>query len=125
MLKKLLKLIFTVFLTINLCGCIAAMIAVSENLKVKQDLNVTYSQAFDIVKGSVIEQGIKFQDALIEKNVARIQGNYEGNKSVHIFIHKNSDTQCTIAVRVGTSEAEKQIAEKILQGIVNYSKKKY
>jgi len=123
MLKKLIKLIFTVFLTINLCGCIVAMIFISENLKVKQDLNVSYSQAFDIVKGSVIEQGINFQEALIEKNVARINGKYEGNKSVHIFIHKISDTQCTIAVRVGTSETEKLIAEKILQGIVDYSKR--
>ncbi len=99
------------------------MIFISENLRVKQDLNVSYSQAFDIVKGSVIEQGIKFDRASIENNVARIQGVYNGNKSVHIFIYRISDSQCTIAVRVGTSEAERQIAEKILKGIVDYSKK--
>ncbi|MFA5286756.1 MAG: DUF3568 family protein [Candidatus Omnitrophota bacterium] len=123
MFRKFIKLIFTVFLTINLCGCMVVMIFISENLKVKQDLNVSYSQAFDIVKGSVIEQGIKFDKALIEKNVARIQGVYDGNKSVHIFIHKISDSRCSIAVRVGTSEAEKQIAEKILKGIIDYSKR--
>ncbi len=99
------------------------MIFVSENLKVKQDLNVSYSQAFDIVKGSVIEQGIKFREALIEKNVARINGEYNRGKSVHIFINKISDTQCSIAVRVGTSEAEKEIAKKILQGIIDYSRR--
>jgi len=67
MLKKLIKLIFIVFLTISLSGSMLVMILVSENLKVKQDFNVSYSQAFDIVKGSVIEQGIKFEQALIEK----------------------------------------------------------
>ncbi|MBU0547909.1 MAG: DUF3568 domain-containing protein [Candidatus Omnitrophica bacterium] len=123
MFKKLIKLIFAVFLTINLYGCMVAMIFVSENLKVKQDLNVSYSQAFDIVKGAVIEQGIKFDKALIEKDVARINGNYAG-KSVHIFIHKISDSQCTIAVRVGTSEAERKIAEGILQAIIDYAKRK-
>ncbi len=124
MLKKLIKLIFSVFLTINLCGCAAVMILASENLKVKQTLNVSYSQVIDTVKGSVIEQGIKFQEALVEKDVARIKGRYDGGKSLHIYIHKISDTQCTVAVRVGTSEADKKIAEKILQGIIDYSKRK-
>ncbi|MDD5477651.1 MAG: DUF3568 family protein [Candidatus Omnitrophica bacterium] len=124
MLKKLIKLIFAVFLAINLCGCAVVMIFISENLKVKQTLNVSYSQAIDIVKGSVIEQGIKFREALVEKDVARIKGRYDGGKSLHIYIHKINDNQCAIAVRAGTSEADKEIAEKILQGIIDYSNKK-
>jgi len=123
MLKKLSKLVFAGFLTLNLCGCAAVMIVVSENLKVKQTLNVSYSQAIDMVKGSVIEQGIKFQEALVGKDVARIKGRYDGGKSLHIYIHKISAAQCAIAVRVGTSEADKKIAEKILQGIISYSKR--
>jgi len=124
MYKKLLSFIFAVFLIINISGCLVAMIWMSENLKVKQTLNVSYSQAIDIVKGSMIEQGIKFHEATIEKNISRINAEYHDGKSVHIFIHEISSLQCTIAVRVGTSETEKKIAEEILKNIIEYSKRK-
>jgi len=123
MIKKLIRLIFVVFLAINLCGCAAVMISAVENLEAKEDLDVSYSQAVDIVKGSVIEQGIKFQKAVIDENVAKVSGIYNGDQSVHVFILKISDAKCSLAVRVGTSEEEKKIAKEILQNIIDYSKK--
>ncbi|MFA4889042.1 MAG: DUF3568 family protein [Candidatus Omnitrophota bacterium] len=119
--KKLIMLSFTGFLSVSLCGCIAMMTLMAENAKAKQDLNVSYSQALDIVKGSLKKQGIQFQEAVIKKDIAEVRGRYTDEIGVRIFIRKASDTQCNIAVRAGTSDAGKKDAEKILQAIVSYS----
>jgi hypothetical protein len=108
---------------VTLCGCIAMMASVADEFGVKQDVDVSYSQAVDVIKGSMAEQGITFEQAVFEKEIARIVGIYDGKMSVHIFITKLNASQCSITVRVGTNETEKKIAEKILQGIIDYSKR--
>lgn len=121
--KKIIAAIFACLLAINLCGCMAAMIWMAENATSKQTLNLSYSQAIDIVKATLIAEGIKFQEAVIKDKIAEVKGTYTDEKTMRIYIHKISDTQCDIAVRVGTSEAGKKDAEKILQAIIDHAKK--
>lgn len=124
MFKKLAIMVFMGLLALSLCGCAAVMMYMADSAKAKQTLEISYSQALDIVKEAIQAQGIQFQEAVIEKDIARVRGRYTDDLTVRIFIHKISATRCTIAVRVGTSQAGKKDAEKILQAIVDYSVKK-
>jgi len=122
MFKKLATLIFVGFLTVTLCGCIAAMAYMADTAKAKQELDISYSQAVDIVKAAMKIQGIKFLEAEIKDNIAVAKGKYTDDKTVRIYIHKLSDTRCAISVRVGVTVEGKKDAEKILQAIIDYSK---
>lgn len=115
-------MVLAYLLAVNLCGCMAAMIWMSENATSKQTLDVSYSQAVDIVKNTLIDKGIKFQEAVLKNKIAEVKGIYANEKTVHIFIRKISDTQCEISVRIGTSDAGKKDAEEILQAIIEHSK---
>ncbi len=121
MLKKLVMLILTGFMAINLCGCIAVMAGLAESAKAKQTLNVPYSEAIDIVSGALKTSGIEFEEAVIEKNIAEVKGKYTDDRTVRIFISKVSDSESRISVRVGTNEAGKKDAKEILQVIVDYA----
>jgi len=122
MLRKLTTLVFVVFLAVTLCGCIAVMAYMADTAKAKQELDISYSQAVDIVKGAMKTQGIKFLEAEIKENIAVAKGKYTDDRTVRIYIHKLSDTRCSISVRVGVTQAGKNDAEKILQAIIDYSK---
>lgn len=122
MLKKLSTLIFVGFLSATLCGCIAVMGYMADSAKAKQDLDINYSQAVDIVKAVMKIEGIKFQEASIKEDIAEVKGRYTENKTVRIYIRKISDARCAISVRVGITVEGKKDAEKILQSIVDYSK---
>ena len=122
MLKKLTTLIFTGFLAVTLCGCIAVMAYMADTAKAKQELDISYSQAVDIVKAVMKIQGIQFKEASIKENIAEAKGRYTDDRTVRIYIHKISDTRCAISVRVGVTVDGKKDAEKILQAIIDYSK---
>jgi hypothetical protein len=121
MYKKSLILLLVGFLAMNLCGCMAAVMTfMAESAKAKQTLDITYSDAIDVVKGAMKVEGVKFKEATIKDNIAVAKGEYNDGRTVRIYIHKISDTQCDIAVRVGTSDAGRKDADKILKAILDY-----
>ncbi len=120
MFKKLQILALVSFLAVGLCGCVAAMALMADSAKAKQDLDISYSQAVDAVKGAMKVENIHFQEAVIKEDIAEAKGRYADGRTVRIYIHKINDTQCSIAVRAGTSEAGKKDAEKILKSIIDY-----
>jgi len=121
MFKRLAMLMLTGFMAINLCGCIAVMAGLAESAKAKQTLNVSYSEAIDIVKGSFKALNVQFIEAVIEPNITQVKAKGANDRTVRIFISKISDSESRISVRVGTSEAGKEEAEEILQAIVDYA----
>lgn len=118
---KMFKLIATGFLIVTLCGCAAVMCMVADASKAKKTFDISYSDSIDVVKGALKTTGVKFVSARIEQEVAEVKGRYVDERDVRIYIHKESDTQTLIAVRVGTSEAGKKDAEAILQAIADYA----
>lgn len=118
---KLFRLIAVGLLIVNLCGCAAVMCMIADSSKAKKTFNITYGDAFDVVRGAFKSTGVKFSSASVEKNVAEVKGKYTDDRDVRIYIVKESDTQTTISVRVGTSEAGKKDAETILQAITDYA----
>jgi len=121
MFKKLLILFFIGFIAAGLCGCTAAVMAyMAESAKAKQTIDISYSEAIDVVRGAMKVEQIQFLEATIKGDIAEAKGRYVDGKTVRIYIHKTSDTQCDIAVRVGTSEAGRKDADKILKAIIDY-----
>lgn len=121
MLKKFLIFIVVLFISLNLCGCFATMAMVAQNSKVKQNLPVSYGEALDVVKVAIKTIDIRFEEAVIKGNVACVKGKYSDEKIVQIIISKVSENESLIAVRVGTSQADRKDAEKILKVIIEYS----
>jgi len=120
-LKKLIKSGVIIVLAVNLCGCVAVMASLAESAKAKQKLDIPYSQALDLVKEAFKTLDIKFISADIRPGIALVKGNVTDDKTARILISKISDSESLIAVRVGTSEAGKADAERILQRIIDYS----
>jgi len=120
-LKKLSIGMLAGFMVLNLCGCVLVMGALADTAKAKQTFNVSYSEAFDVVKGALKTIDMHFESATIKKTVAEIKGRYSDGRTVRILISKISDSETRIAVRVGTSTAGKKDAEKIMQAIIKYA----
>jgi hypothetical protein len=114
--------VLIIIAAVNLCGCIAAMATLAETAKAKQKMNVSYSDAFGIIKGAVKTiEGFKFESARIEKDIAEVKGVSADGKTVRIFVSRISDNECSISVRAGMTEAGHEDAKKILQAIMDYA----
>jgi len=108
-------------MALNLCGCVLVMGALADTAKAKQSLNVSYSEAVDIVKGALKTIDLRFESATIRKTIAEVRGKYTDGKTARILITKVSDNESRIAVRVGTTAAGKKDADQILQAIIKYA----
>lgn len=117
MFKRITKVIFALLLALGLSGCAAAMILMAENAESKQTFDISYGQAVDIVKCAIIKQGVVFKEASLKDRVAEVKGSYQDERTARIFIYKINEKQCSIAVRVGTSDAGKKDAEEILTAV--------
>lgn len=119
-LKKMLMLALAGFMAVSLCGCIAIMLLMSESAKEKQNFNIPYSQALDVVKGALGTLDIQFESADVRKDITEVKGEYADGRTIRILISKVSDTESSIAVRAGMSDAGKEDASKILKAITDY-----
>jgi hypothetical protein len=122
MFKKLSTLTLIVFISISFSGCIFVAASMREYQKAKQNFNVSYVKALEIVKKALISLDIEFEEAVIKPDIAVVKGKYTNDRTMYIEIFKISDNESKIAVRVGTSDAGKPDAQKILEAIERYSK---
>ncbi|MDD5432055.1 MAG: DUF3568 family protein [Candidatus Omnitrophica bacterium] len=120
MLKRLFRFLLVSFTAVNLCGCVVAMGVMAESAKAKQNFDIPYSQALDVVKGALKTLDIEFERADIRQDIAQVKGKYSNGRTVRILISKVSDTESEIAVRAGMTGAGKKDAEDILKAIADY-----
>lgn len=121
MFKKFFIFMFVCFTVLNLCGCIPLMAVMSETAKEKQRINLAYGDTIDAVKAVFKIQEIQFLDARIKPDIAEIVGRCADEKTVRVFVSKISDTESSVSVRVGMTEAGKEDARKIISGITDYA----
>ncbi|MFA5007664.1 MAG: DUF3568 family protein [Candidatus Omnitrophota bacterium] len=122
MFKKISVLIVLGFISISFSGCIFVAASMRETQKAKQDFNVSYIKALEIVKKALVSLNLKFEEAVIKPDIAVVKGKYTNEKTMYIEVFKISDNESKIAVRVGTSDAGKIEAQKILDAITKLSK---
>jgi len=125
MLKKLLALLFVYVIVLNIYGCALNSGSIAETQKEpKLIFNASYVQALVMVQGALKPEPLQFEKAIIAKDTAQLKGNYADGKAVQIVISKISDSQSSLVVRGGTSQADKENAGKIIATIMQYSKQK-
>lgn len=122
MIKKICTLIFTGFMVVGLCGCLAVMATLADTAKAKQTINVSYGDAMEIVKATLKSQNLKFLNADIRQDIAQVQALGDQDRTIRILVTRVSDTESMVAVRAGTTISGKEEAEKILAAIVEASK---
>jgi hypothetical protein len=122
MLKRLSLWLVLVFAALQFCGCTMVAAYVAEHAKEKRDVDFSYSEAIDVVKAGLKPAGVQFIRAHIVKDYAMVKGKYiPDGRTVRIVVTRVSETQSNIAVRVGTSEAGKENAQKIMAAILEYA----
>ena len=122
MLKKLLINFIFGTIIITFSGCIFVAASMRETQKAKQDFNVPYAKALEIVKKTLISLNLEFEEAIVKPDIAVVKGKYTNEKTMYIEIFRISDNESKISVRVGTSDAGKADAQKVLEAIEQYSK---
>ncbi len=121
--KRLFMFVLLGFIAVNFCGCIFFVASLAESYKAKQDFNISYSEGIDVVKETLISQGLKFEEAIIKPNIAVVKGKYSDERTMYIEIIKISDDECSIKIRVGTTEAGKKDAQELLEAIAQRTTK--
>lgn len=122
MFKKLITHILLVIIVINFSGCVFVAAGMRESQKAKQDFNVPYTKALEATKKALISLNLEFEEAIIKPDIAVVKGKYTSERTMYIEIFRISDNESRIAVRVGTSDAGRQDAQKILEEIEQFTK---
>lgn len=121
MFKKILLLIPLIPVISGLTGCVLIMGALADSAKAKENVNFSYSETLDIVRGALKTINIEFESAVIKKDITQVRGKYTNGRLARIFITRVSADVSRISVRVGTSEAGKKDAQEILRAIMEYA----
>jgi len=77
-----------------------------------------------MVEAALKTEKIKFEKAIINKEVATLKGSYADGRIVQIVISKISNSESSLVVRAGSSQAGKENTRKILATIMQYTKQK-
>ena len=121
MFKKILAFVISGIIVINFSGCLFVAASMRESQKAKQNFNVPYEKALEMVKKALISLDLEFEKAIVKPDIAVVKGKYTNEKTMYIEIFRISDNESEISVRVGTSDAGKIDAQKILEAIRQYS----
>jgi len=124
-LRKSSVLFLASFIIANFYGCAAIPGPITETQKEpKLICNASYVQALVMVEAALKTEQVKFEKAIISKDVATLKGGYADGRIVQIVISKISSSESSLVVRAGSSQAGKEDARKILATIMQYSKQR-
>lgn len=123
-LKKSSVLLFAFIIVLNLSGCASIPGLTTEPKELKLKWNVSYVRGLVLVKEALKSEPIRFETAMINKDGARLKGNYPDGKIIQIVIAKISNSESSVAVNLGSSLAAKEDAKKILEVIAQYAQQK-
>ena len=112
-----LAFILVVLITITLSGCVMVAAQLAESEKVKQDFDLPYTRLLEATKEALNSLQIGFDKEGLEGDTVKISARYADGSTVHIVILRTSNTESSIEIRVGTSEAGKKAAQDILTAI--------
>jgi hypothetical protein len=123
-LKKLTFIAVAIAICLNSTACIFVAAGMRETQKAKQNFDLSYEKALESVKMVLISLNLEFEEPVIRPDVTVVKGKYNDEKNMYIEIFRVSSNESRIAVRVGTSDAGKIDAQKILETIKEFANKK-
>jgi len=127
MLKKALTLVFAVWLSVNIYGCIllagavgAGGTAVWLSGKLSQEVNAPFDRAIRASESALQSLRLEVTKKTVEQDVAQIMSKYTDGKTVWIDVRRITQASSRIDVRVGAVDGDKEAADKIITRIRRY-----
>ena len=127
MFKKTMVFIFSVFLLVNMCGCIALLVGAAAGTgtavwlsgKLSQEVNVSFERSLEASKSALKSLKLSITKETVKEDLAQVMSNYTDGKTIWIDINRVSKTTSRIEVRVGVT-GDKEAAHKVLDRIRRY-----
>lgn len=127
MFRKLAGVLFSVFLLVNMSGCVALLAgaaggagtAVWLSGKLTQEVNAPFQRSLNATKTALKSLRLKITKETIKEDVAQVMSNYTDGRTIWIDIHRIPDLRSRIEIRVG-AVGDKEAALKILTRIMKY-----
>lgn len=124
MLKKLSTFVLAGFMLLSFSGCASVPGPVAGPKELKLRWNVSYVRGLMLVKEALKTEPIQFEAAIINKDAARLKGNYPDGKIIQIVIARMNNSESSVTVNLGSSISAKEEAKKILEAIEQYSQQR-
>ena len=127
MFKKIIAVVFSVFLLINVCGCIAILAGAAAGAgtavwfsgKLSQEVNVSPERALKATKSALKSLKLNVTKETKEEKIMQVMSTYSDGKTIWIDINRVTEASSRIEVRVGVP-GDKDSAQKILDRILRY-----
>ena len=128
MLKKMAVLVFSIFVLVNLYGCLAivagaaggAGTAVWLSGKLEQQFNAPYDRTVKASKRALKSLKLEITKESKEEKITQLRSKYIDGKEIWIDIRKITEDSIRVDVRVGAVHPDEAAAEKILNKIKSY-----
>jgi len=128
MFKKITILVFSGFLLINICGCVALLAGVTGGVgtavwlsgKLSQEFHASYEQTTNAAKSALESLRLKIIKETKEGNTTQLKSAYTDGKEIWIDIRRITDNSTKVEVRVGGIKSDKTAASNILGAIQRY-----
>ena len=124
---KVTKLVLLLLLLLNVCGCAALLVGAAGSIgtatwlsgKLTQEVNAPFEKTLNAAKSALNSLGLKVEKETVKDDVAQVMSNYSDGRTIWIDIHRISELNSRIEVRVG-AVGDKEAARKILSRILRY-----
>lgn len=128
MAKRIIGVIFSIFLLLNIAGCIALLAGAAVggvgattwlSGKLIQEVNAPFDRALNAAKSALKSLQLNIVKETIKTDVAQVMSNYTDGRTIWVDIHRVSLLISRVEIRVGAA-GDKAAARKIMNKIVNY-----
>jgi hypothetical protein len=128
MIKQMILLIFSVILTLNLCGCFALFAGVAGGAgtavwlsgKLTQEFHKPYYTTIDATRSALQSLNLQMLKETQNENITQIKGVYSDGREMWIDIHRVDDHSTEVEVRVGGVSPDKDAANLVLKKIQSF-----
>ena len=128
MARKIMSLVLSVLLLLNISGCIALLAGAAVggigtatwlSGKLAQELNGSFDRTLNAAKSALKSLKLNVTKETIKDNVAQLMSNYTDGRTVWIDVHRVSASTTRVEIRVGAA-GDQEAARKILNKIISY-----
>ncbi len=128
MFRKILTLIFSVLLLLNIYGCFALFVGAAAGTgtaawlsgKLTQEFNAPYERTINAAEKALRSLKLEIIKEAKETNVTQLKSKYTDGRDIWIDIRKVTENSTKVEIRVGAVSPDKAAADKIFKKIQRY-----
>ncbi len=128
MVKKIMGVILSILLLLNISGCIALLAGAAAgglgaatwlSGKLSQEVNGSFDDSLNAAKSALKSFNLNIVKETKKEDVAQVMSNYTDGRTIWIDIHRVSLLVSRVEIRVGAT-GDKDAARKIMNKILSY-----